>query len=382
MGAQDVIRNRPQPTCPLCGGEGRLRHEGLKDRLFGAPGVWTMKVCARRDCGIFWLDPMPIEEDLPKAYEDYYTHGNGGLSAAAPAVEPPRFLKQLRRARKAVVRLLRDLIRALPKALALGDSAQEALDRDYLKVHYGEGPHSLRMRWRSRLVMLRPSHRAELDFMQMYLYDKPGGRLLEVGCGDGWLLSALAGRGWNVEGVDFDPSAIAAARARGFDVRQGSLEAQAYPDASFDAVVMVHVVEHVPDPSALLRECLRVLKPGGALVAVTPNGAGLGHRWFGPDWRGLEPPRHLHIFTPRALRKIARDAGFEDASCKASIRDVHNLLHASMRLRKEGRFVVGTPMTPGMAGMTRLLQFVQWAAMASGIKPDAGDELTLTGKRP
>lgn len=376
-----LIRSRAQPICPLCGGQGSVCHERLKDRLFGAPGDWTLKGCLDPGCGALWLDPVPLEEDLPKAYADYYTHGDVPRADMRVA-EASRLAKAPRRFGKALLRLIRDLFRTLLRAVALGDASSKALDADFLKVNYGEGPHSLRKRWRSRLVALRPSHQAELEFSQMYLRDKPGGRLLEVGCGDGWLLAALAGRGWLVEGLDFDPAAIAAARARGLTVRQGSLAEQAYADETFDAVVMVHVVEHVPDPSRLLSECLRVLKPGGAMVVVTPNAGGLGHRWFGADWRGLEPPRHLHLFTLRALMRAAGVAGFEDSACRASVRDVHNLLHASMRLRKEGRFVSGTPMTSAMAAAARLLQTVQWAAMATGIRPEAGDELVLTAKRP
>ena len=68
-----------------------------------------------------------------------------------------------------------------------------------------------------------------------------------------------------------DPKAVEAARRRGLDVRLGSVEQQAYASDTFDAVVMSHVIEHVPDPRGLIRECRRILKQGGHFVCITPN---------------------------------------------------------------------------------------------------------------
>jgi hypothetical protein len=67
------------PHCYLCGGVGRLVHAHLEDRLFGAPGAWNLKECSDKECGLVWLDPMPLLEDLPKAYTHYYTHGEKEL---------------------------------------------------------------------------------------------------------------------------------------------------------------------------------------------------------------------------------------------------------------------------------------------------------------
>jgi hypothetical protein len=80
-GPEDQIRTRPQPRCFLCGGDGAVAHAAQRDRLFSAPGEWTLKRCTRPGCDLLWLDPMPVEEDLGKAYAGYYTHterGGGG----------------------------------------------------------------------------------------------------------------------------------------------------------------------------------------------------------------------------------------------------------------------------------------------------------------
>jgi hypothetical protein len=72
----------PCPNCYLCGTGGEPLYEGLKDRLFNAPGEWNLKRCPNPECGLLWLDPMPLEEDIGMAYETYFTH-------AAPEDMPP-----------------------------------------------------------------------------------------------------------------------------------------------------------------------------------------------------------------------------------------------------------------------------------------------------
>src|SRR5262249_20475198 len=150
------------------------------------------------------------------------------------------------------------------------------------------------------LLHLAPGLKENLDLRVLLLRHRPNGRLLDVGCGDGHALHFMRDMGWRVEGVDFDPTAVEQAPSLGLDVRAGTLAAQRYPDASFDAVVVSHLVEHVPVPDDLLRECRRILHVGGQMTVVTPNAVSYGHSVFRERWRGLEPPRHLQIFTPQA----------------------------------------------------------------------------------
>lgn len=152
----------------------------------------------------------------------------------------------------------------------------------------------------------------------------------------------------------------------------GTLESQRYPDGSFDAVVMSHVIEHVHDPEGLLRECRRILRSRGQITVVTPNAKSLGHRVFGADWRGLEPPRHLQVFTPLALRTLAEKAGFNRPRVSVTIRSAWEICRASRSIRR-GQ----------LSPRCKILESVAAAAFhfaelgTSLVQPDAGEEIVL-----
>jgi SAM-dependent methyltransferase len=156
---------------------------------------------------------------------------------------------------------------------------------------------------------------------------------LDVGCGSGDFLLRMRGRGWEVLGVEPDPVAAAAARRSDLDVRDGMLADAAFADDTFDAIVLSHVIEHVHDPIALLRECHRVLRPGGVLVMMTPNLSSVGHRRFGADWRGLEPPRHLHVFSVEALAACVQRVGLVLSEVRTSARMVRGIWWVSRTIQ-------------------------------------------------
>jgi ubiquinone/menaquinone biosynthesis C-methylase UbiE len=138
---------------------------------------------------------------------------------------------------------------------------------------------------------------------------KPG-RLLDVGCGNGDLLAYLRGRGWAVVGTEFSTSARKLARGRGISVHEGELRTIAFPADSFDAVTMLHVLEHVPDPLDELAEVRRILRDGGIVVIEVPNSDSLTFRLFGQQWYPLDVPRHLQHFASETLRRSLEQAGF------------------------------------------------------------------------
>ena len=68
------IRVRACSDCYVCGSVGKMFYHDLRDRIFGTPGEWNVRKCPNPECGLMWLDPMPVKEDIGKAYQNYYTH--------------------------------------------------------------------------------------------------------------------------------------------------------------------------------------------------------------------------------------------------------------------------------------------------------------------
>lgn len=141
----------------------------------------------------------------------------------------------------------------------------------------------------------------------------PGGRLLDVGASIGVFVEQARRAGWDAEGVE--PSAWAAQFARetlGQPVRTGTLEAQGLPDGGYTLITMWEVIEHLPDPAAVLAQVYRLLQPGGVLALSTPDARSLVTRLLGPRWPGWRKiPEHLFFFDRRTLDRLLREAGFE-----------------------------------------------------------------------
>lgn len=167
------------------------------------------------------------------------------------------------------------------------------------------------------------------------LPDVRPGRMLEIGCGSGSFLHEMAGRQWEVSGIEFSPTAAARARSLGFPVQTGALETATPPGAAFDLVVGWMVLEHLHDPVGALRRLREWIDPDGWLVLSVPDARALERRVFGDAWYALSLPTHLYHYTPRTLRAMLAAGGWR-AERFFWQRNPDNLLH-SMRYRAEER---------------------------------------------
>lgn len=141
---------------------------------------------------------------------------------------------------------------------------------------------------------------------------KIGNSLLDVGCGNGKFLQQAKLYGWHVTGLDVDDNALRVAESRGVDVYKMQVEEFSKEEIKFDIITMNQVIEHVPDPHETLRACYNILKPGGSLWIATPNIESVGHEYYESDWRGIEAPRHLVIFSCASLTRILESIGFRN----------------------------------------------------------------------
>jgi SAM-dependent methyltransferase len=173
-----AIKTKPRDVCPVCGHEGSTLYKDMKDYFLSTPGLWTINKCSNNSCSTLWLNPMPLEEEIWKAYQTYHTHSNA--------------------------------------------------------------------------------------------------------------------------------------------------------------------IEHLYDPLESIKRCHQLLKKGGKLIVTTPNGNSLSHQRYGEYWRGLEPPRHIQIFTPNSLSNVVEQAGFSNRVVKTLSTGAAGIYKVSALASKKKSFFMKT----------------------------------------
>jgi len=135
------------------------------------------------------------------------------------------------------------------------------------------------------------------------------GSILDIGCGPGWLLSALDNSNWEKFGLDV--SIIASNNAMKFGkIFNGTLE-NYHPKIKFDVVVMHHVIEHLDDPIGALKKVHSLLKNRGVFIIGTPNFDSAAAWRYGNRFRLLHDETHVSLFTEDSMHRFLRDHGFK-----------------------------------------------------------------------
>jgi 2-polyprenyl-3-methyl-5-hydroxy-6-metoxy-1,4-benzoquinol methylase len=232
--------------CGRCGQECRLVLDGMRDDRFGAPGVYAILKCTH--CGLEQTWPRPTAAALKDLYERFYNAG----------VTPESAYRRLR------------------------------------ERFFASGLYRLWLAW---------------DGDMSFHGRRGAGRLLDVGCNEGRSLSLYAQNGFEVEGLELNETAAAAARRRGFPVHTTPL-AQFRPQAPYDVVVLANVLEHAWDPAAMLAQVRGLLRPGGEVWISCPNAASLWRRVFGRAWINWHVPFHLWHFSPQTLQELLASTNF------------------------------------------------------------------------
>ncbi len=273
--------------CPLCGHtEDKIVFQS-QDSEGTASGTFQLVQCCA--CRFKFLNPRPVLEDLQKCYASNYHRD----------IRPANQDTYKRLGRPLSRYLLANFYRyPIPVRFPLPQLLRAFLTPLYFRLGLASRGK------KQRLVPFRGT-----------------GRLLDVGCGSGAFADLLSRCGWKVQGIDRNERAIEIARRRGLRADCTTLEEAEFPDRSFDVIHLWHVLEHLTDPVATLKEIHRILDDDGLLVLGLPMIDSVGGRLFGPRWSYLEIPRHLSQFTRSSITETLRKAGF---SVQKKIEDPRN----------------------------------------------------------
>jgi 2-polyprenyl-3-methyl-5-hydroxy-6-metoxy-1,4-benzoquinol methylase len=188
-------------------------------------------------------------------------------------------------------------------------------DPDFIAAHYNKSYYD---DWMNEQASRRVYMWAKrLDKIEQF---RKGGRLLDVGCGEGLFLQAALHRGWQVDGTELSSyAAQVASDLLGVKIFCCDLNDAPYPMQAFDVITVWHVLEHVRDPMAYLLKIRSLLKSGGLLILAVPNvhnylmriayRIARGHKMtlFSPDDREL----HLYHFSPQTIKSYLQKADLE-----------------------------------------------------------------------
>jgi 2-polyprenyl-3-methyl-5-hydroxy-6-metoxy-1,4-benzoquinol methylase len=246
-----AIRLHRVEACNLCAG----REFATWKRI----GPWTIAKCAQ--CGLCFLNPRP---DAGEMYADYHRRLHIEDAPSAQAVQ---------------------------RGIAAWEERAEWI---CALQGWDEG------RGTGDAGLPRPTPHAP----------RPALRALDLGCASGFFLANLKKRGWDVMGIEL--ADWAAQRARelfGIPVVTSDILKADLPNQAFDLVTLWDVIEHVPDPAAVLAKAKLAAKPDGLIVLRVPNAASLDARVLGVRWIDWCLPYHFYHFTPMTLAGLAERGG-------------------------------------------------------------------------
>jgi SAM-dependent methyltransferase len=243
------IATEPVPACPVCRSSQHAEFAtGFDYELRTCRNPWTFVQCSA--CRHVWLNPRPAVAELSVIYPtSYYAYNYGKINPAARA-------------------------------------AKEWLDRRKI----------------SRIIQSCAR--------------KPA-TYIDVGCGDGRFLRTLEAMGVprsGLYGLELDQRVVDGLRKQGYDgvFCERVEDSRNIPENGIDLATMFHVIEHVDDPGAVVRQVGNWLSPGGVFALETPNLDSLDARLFrGSYWGGYHIPRHWNLFTPSTITRLLEENGLE-----------------------------------------------------------------------
>ena len=345
-----LVETEVVPRCDLCGSTtSELLLRGVRDRYFGLPGTFDLIRCS--NCRLVRLSPRPTMAALSGYYP---AEGYDAYETRADEPDAP----------DRTLGGMRDTLRAAGLS-SLGYDAPSLPG------------------W-ARVVARHPPR----PLLKKATYDRegfphwvPGGRALDLGCGNGVFLDRIQRHGWEVVGVDMSQAAADVAKELyDITVHVGPLEEAPLQDGSFDYVQMRHVIEHLPAPLETVRRVVQLLRPGGRVYVETPNIESLSFRWSREFWFPLETPRHLWLFSPETLTGTLERAGLRVTSLTAMSFPTFDWESTYKREDREGRLAERPTITSGER--PRAAALTALSRVAEKLSPRFGDILCCWAERP
>lgn len=165
---------------------------------------------------------------------------------------------------------------------------------------------------------------------------RTSGRLLDVGAGTGYFAAYMRDHGWTVTALEPDEGARRLALERAKLAIRPTDDLFTLAPGTFDVITLWHVLEHVHDPAAYMRQFRRLLAPDGLLVIAVPNPESRDARQYGPDWAAWDVPRHLWHFSPEAMRRLFAACGFDLSAIRTMPLDAFYVGMLSERYKGRG----------------------------------------------
>lgn len=251
-----MIRTQKVP-CNLCSSTESSFLFDARDRLHGIADIFTYVRC--RECGLVYMNPQVVPEDTEKLYPaDYAPHSKKA---------------------KGIGSRITSLYNHISKIPIIGYSPKQLMN---VKIA-GNIYRSLNQQ----------------------------SRILDVGCGAGAFLNSLrTDKGCEVYGVDISEAAVKEAKSSfGLDIFKGTITEATFPEAHFDIITAWWYLEHISDPQTTIAKISSFLKQNGHCIIGVPNYESFNARHFKDKWYHLDCPRHLCIWTPRAITRLLENHG-------------------------------------------------------------------------
>ena len=270
-------------ACGICGCREFHHLFTARDYIYGNKGEWPVAQCA--NCGVVLMNPRIPPAEIGAFYpKSYYTNSTSGVEVQ-------------------------------------GTSLKRGLKDSVLKHYYGykfSNPQPLVNAILGRLI---------LPFTKRWTgtrkYPQPidGGVILDVGCGNGHMLTEYKRLNWKTYGSEVGDESAKLAQEAGHQVFVGELLDANYPNNFFDVVTLWDSLEHIHNPLESLSDIYRIIKPNGKIYISVPNYGSWYARLFKDQWFMFTAPLHYYHYTDKTLSNLLAKSGFKDVSIEHPLGD-------------------------------------------------------------